>query len=170
MNDFCDNAGAENTADQQARKGDAMREVLEHHFIETLSLPKDAVAWLLGLWDAIQFMDDVADEDEISRDQFDNALYQMLVAMPGNPFFMSRANALLPVMMTAMLKWQTSDMLETVGEVDARTYMWRAGYYDVVLLVVQLCHGYDAALDLGPFVLKLYGEKLEDYQREFCDA
>ena len=170
MTDICDNAGAENTADQQARKGDPMREVLEHHFIETLSLPQDATNWLLSLWDAIQFMDDVADEDEVSRDQFDNALYQMLVGMPANPFFMSRAPVLLPVMVTAILKWQASDLLETAGEADARTYMWRAGYYDVVLFVVHLCHGHNTALDLGPFVLKLYGERLEDYKKEFSDA
>lgn len=172
MTDFSDNSGAETMARQQANPagGEPVREILEHHLIETLELPGQPVAWLLGMWDAIQFLDDVADGDDVSRDQLDCALNQLLVAMPSNPFFVAHASALLPVVAVQLLKWQASDKAEREGFADARSYMWRAGYYDLVLLVVQICHGYDIAVNMAPVVMGLYGEKLEDYQKEFEDA
>jgi hypothetical protein len=172
MTDFGDNGGAEMMARQQANPagGEPVREILEHHLIETLALPDQAVAWLMGMWDAIQFLDDVADGDIIFRDQIDRALNQLLVAMPSNPFFVAHASALLPVVAVQLLKWQASDKAEREGFADARSYMWRAGYYDLVLLVVQICHGYDIAVNMAPVVMGLYGEKLEDYQKEFEDA
>ena len=169
---MCDNAGAETTAYQQANsaRGEPVREILEHHLIGTLELPSQAVAWLLGMWDAIQFLDDVADGDEVSRAQLDRAMNQLLVAMPSNPFFVAHASALLPVVAVQLLKWQASDRAEREGLADARSYMWRAGYYDLILLAVQICHGYETAVEMAPVVMELYGEKLEDYQKEFEDA
>jgi len=165
---MCDNAGAETTAYQQANsaRGEPVREILEHHLIGTLELPSQAVAWLLGMWDAIQFLDDVADGDEVSRAQLDRALNQLLV----NPFFVAHASALLPVVAVQLLKWQASDRAEREGLADARSYMWRAGYYDLILLAVQICHGYETAVEMAPVVMELYGEKMEDYQKEFEDA
>ena len=167
--EICDDLGAETMARQQAcsAKGEPVREILEHHLIETLALPGQAVAWLVGMWDAIQFLDDVADGDEVSRAQLDRALNQLLVAMPSNPFFVAHASALLPVVAVQLLKWQASDRAEREGLADARSYMWRAGYYDLILLAVQICHGYETAVEMAPVVMKLYGEKLEDYQKEF---
>jgi hypothetical protein len=48
--------------------------------------------------------------------------------------------------------------------------MWRAGYYDLVLLVIQICHGYEKALLAAPSVMSLYGETLADYLGEFEHA
>lgn len=172
MSIFCDNADAETIATQQASsaKGEPLREVLEHHLIETLSLPDTAVSWLIGMWDAIQFLDDVADGDEVTRPEFDRALNQLLVAMPSNPFFTAYSTTLLPVVAVQILKWQASDDAERKGKADARSYMWRAGYYDLVILAVQLCHGYDVALKMAPIVMSMYGEKIEDYKEEFANA
>ena len=49
-------------------------------------------------------------------------------------------------------------------------FVWRAGYYDIVLAVVQIEHGVQAAMDIGPVVLNLYGESLEEYMKEMSDA
>jgi len=169
---FCDNGSAETMAPQQvcSEKGDQLREIIEQHFIGTLKLPSAATAWLLGMWDAIQFLDDVADGDEISRDRFDSALNQLLVAMPGNPFFAENASVLLPVVAVQLLKWQASDIAERRGDAGPVSFVWRAGYYDLVLLTVQICHGYDTAVDMSTTVMSLYGEKLDEYKKEFADA
>ena len=107
MTIFGDNTGAETMARQQANsaKGEPVREILEHHLIETLSLPEAATSWLMGMWDAIQFLDDVADGDEITRQEFDRALHQLLVGMPTNPFFTAYSSTLLPVVAVQLLKW-----------------------------------------------------------------
>jgi hypothetical protein len=170
--DFCDNADAETLAHQQAHPaiGERMREILEMNLKSAFDLPDAAVAWLVGMWDAIQFLDDVADGDTVSRSAQDRAFNQLLVAMPANPFFAANAGALLPVVAVQLLKWQASDMVERAGNADAKSYMWRAGYYDMVLLVIQICHGYEKALLAAPSVMSLYGETLADYLGEFEHA
>jgi hypothetical protein len=170
--DFCDNADAETLAHQQAHPaiGERMREILEMNLKSAFDLPDAAVAWLVGMWDAIQFLDDVADGDTVSRSAQDRAFNQLLVAMPANPFFAANAGALLPVVAVQLLKWQASDMVERAGKADAKSYMWRAGYYDLVLLVIQICHGYEKALLAAPSVMSLYGETLADYLGEFEHA
>lgn len=169
---FSNNYGAETMARQQANsaKGEPVREILEHHLIETLSLPEAATSWLMGMWDAIQFLDDVVDGDEITRQEFDRALHQLLVGMPTNPFFTAYSSTLLPVVAVQLLKWQASDHAERNGKADARSFMWRAGYYDLVLLAVQICHGYDVAVKMAPIVMGLYGENVDEYKQEFADA
>ena len=89
MTIFCDNEGAETMARQQANlaEGEPVREIIEHHLLDTLSLPEAATSWLMGMWDAIQFFDDVADDDNMPRSELDRTLNQVLVAMPSNPFF-----------------------------------------------------------------------------------
>lgn len=144
-----------------------MRHDLEIHFRQALNLPPSATAWLLGLWDAIQILDDVADGDEITRDDLNRGIFQMLVAMPANPFFAANSSALLSSVTSMILKWQASDAAERCGTANEVSYVWRAGYYDVILMVVHLCHGYDRAVELAPVVMSLYGETFDEYSKEF---
>jgi len=169
---FCNTEGAEKSSPQQAlpATGEQMREILEMNLRSAFDLPEPAISWLIGMWDAIQFLDDVADGDAIPKSAQDRAFNQLLVAMPANPFFAANAGTLLPVVAVQLLKWQASDMVERAGQADAKSYMWRAGYYDLVLLVIQICHGYDKALVAAPAVMSLYGETLADYLGEFEHA
>jgi hypothetical protein len=48
--------------------------------------------------------------------------------------------------------------------------MWRAAYYDLILEVVRLVHGFDEAANAAEYVAKLYGETYEDYVKEFNNA
>ena len=57
--------------------------------------------------------------------------------MPQNPFFARHAGTLLPVLSTMVLKWQASDRVEREGNADARSFTWRAGYYELVLIAVE---------------------------------
>ena len=69
-------------------------------------------------------------------------------------------------MAVQLLKWQASDKAERDGRADAKSFMWRAGYYDLVLFVNLLCNGPSAPI--AP--LSLYGETLADYLKEFPHA
>jgi hypothetical protein len=73
-------------------------------------------------------------------------------------------------MATQILKWQASDTSERNGNADAKSFVWRAGYYDVVLLCVAIVHGPKIAADVSEKVLRLYGEQLADYMKEFENA
>ena len=145
-----------------------MIEALEDHFINALDLPQPAADWLLDLWRVIQVFDDIHDGDEVADVM--PALWAGLVTMPGNPFYQANAAALQAAVATAILKWHAANEAESAGEADARSFVWRAAYYDVVLLAVLLSHGQAEALRLAPVVMMMYGEPFAAYQEECPNA
>jgi hypothetical protein len=142
---------------------------LQQHFTH-IGLPKEAQAWLLMLWSVIQFFDDVADADHIERNELDAALWNALVSMPDSQFFQQHRSVLVPLVANAILKWQASDLAERSKEADAKSFVWRAGYYDIVLSVVSLVHGPAKAIAGAREIMSMYGESFEDYLKEFANA
>lgn len=140
---------------------------LQSLFDEGLGLPPEATDWLLAVWAVFQVFDDVADGDEVRRSDLHDAIWNTLVRMPSNPFYAANSGALLPIMASAILKWVASDDAERAGRADEKSFVWRASYYDIVLLVVLLAQGKDAALAKAATVMSLYGETFEDYRKEF---
>ena len=136
------------------------------HF-ENLELPPEAAAWLMDIWRMIQLLDDVADGDAVTRADLDGAIWTSLVSMPANPFYLANYQALQAGLALLVLKWKASDDAERAGQADARSYVWRAGYYDLVLLVVLLTKGHATAMKDAVKVMHLYGEQLDDYLKEF---
>jgi hypothetical protein len=140
---------------------------MRQHFTDLLDLPDAAVEWLLDVWRMIQMLDDVADGDAVSRDDLNSIIWASLVTMPANPFFLANAAALQTALAQLVLKWQASDDAERQGQADARSFVWRAGYYDLVLLVVLLTKGHADAMKDAKTVMHLYGETLHEYLKEF---
>lgn len=145
-------------------------ESLDYCFREVLALPSSACEWLLLVWRSIQTFDDFADGDEVKRADLDALIWNALVAMPCHPFFLAHAPALGGALSTAILKWQASDRAERDGYADARSFVWRASFYDVVLVVLNLCYGPTVAQSKAHIVMHLYGETLDDYLKEFDHA
>jgi hypothetical protein len=145
-------------------------EWLRENLQKAFALPSPAIEWLVMLYDAIQVFDDVADGDPVDRQALDATIWNTLVGMNQNPFWIANSHNLAPVVATMILKWQASDQAERAGEADAKAFVWRAGYYDVVLMVIQLCHGVNSAKAMAKQVMQLYGETYEDYMKEFYHA
>jgi hypothetical protein len=143
-------------------------DMLEEHFTNTLDLPSAAVDWLLDLWQVIQVFDDAHDGDPVGDVM--PALWASLVSMPSNPFYVANAAVLQGAVANAILKWHAANEAEDAGEADERSFVWRAAYYDVVLLVVLLCYGQTEALRLAPVVMLMYGEPFAAYREEFPNA
>jgi hypothetical protein len=143
---------------------------LEYQLREALELPAPAREWLLLVWRSIQAFDDFADGDEVSREELDALIWHTLVTLPCHPFFLAHAHALGGALSTAILKWQASDRVERDGYADAKSFVWRASFYDVVLVVLNLCYGPTVAKSKAHLVMHLYGETLDDYLKEFEHA
>jgi hypothetical protein len=143
---------------------------LSRNLKEAFGLPNDAHDWLMGLWNVAQVFDDMADGDFPERDQLDRALCDALVLLPENQFYAANKHILLPLVALCILKWKASDDLERAGEAGAMSYVWRAGFYDLVLACVQIAHGMETAMEIAANVARLYGESLEDYVKEMRDA
>ena len=145
---------------------DWLKENLQGFF----ALPASAVDWLMMLYNAIQVFDDVADGDPVSREDLNATIWNTLVGMNQNSFWQVNSQTLTPIVAGMILKWQGSDQAERAGKADAKSFVWRAGYYDVVLMTVALCHGTQVATENAEKVMHLYGETLEEYLGEFADA
>lgn len=143
---------------------------LKENLQRVFALPAPAVEWLLMLWNAIQVFDDVADGDPVEREDLNATIWNTLVGMNQNTFWQANSHTLAPVVASMILKWQASDQAERAGKADARSFVWRAGYYDVVLMAVAVCHGTQRATQAAQQVMELYGETLEDYMKEFSHA
>ena len=141
-------------------------EILDHSF-ETLALGPDASRWLLDVWRAIQVFDDFADGDKVDRDDLNRAIWSSLVGLQMNPFHAQNAPALVPVLALQILKWHGSNAAESERRVDARSFVWRAGYYDLVLMVCCIVHGPEKAAALSPVVMRMYGDGYAEYLKEF---
>jgi hypothetical protein len=145
-------------------------DILEKNLGEGLRLPFDAVRWLLDLYHAFQVFDDFADGDPVKRNDLNAVIWNTLVGMHQNSFYMQNSFRLLPVISVNILKWQASDTVERANNADAKSYVWRAGYYDIALAVVEICHGPVFATQNAHIVLGLYGEAYDDYVKEFENA
>lgn len=133
---------------------------LNTHFKE-LGLPDAARVWLLDLWNVIQVLDDAMDGTPAGPVNVSRAAMAIFWDMPLNPFFRDNYAALQPVLKLQVLKWMAANDVEAQGLPDERSYMWRAGYYDIVLLVCALC-----GCDRGPAALLLYGETFAEYMED----
>lgn len=145
-------------------------EMLQRNFEEALQLPDDAVALLVMLYNVAQTFDDYADGDDVTRQELDALIWNSLVGIPQNRFYQLNQISLLPLIATTVLKWQGSDRAERKGQVDAKTFGWRAGYFDIVLFVFNLVHGPNNAIHSADVIMNLYGESFEDYAKEFENA
>lgn len=141
---------------------------LEH--FAPLNLPEATVRWLLDFWDVIQGLDDWRDNQEITAQEKEAVIYKVMFLLPNNVFFQYHSKELLPLVSNLVLKWIGANRLEDNREHLHKAYMWRAAYYDLVLEVVRLVHGFEAAANASDFVAKLYGETFEDYVKEFQNA
>ena len=131
---------------------------LSAHFT-TLGLPEAAKAWLLDLWNLIQVMDDARDGDRASPGDVDRAVKAIFLTMPLNDFYRQFPAVLQPVMVLAALKWEAANEMEAKGLADEKSYMARAGFYDVVLMTCHLC----GIENVGHAVMEMYGETFADY-------
>lgn len=143
---------------------------LEQNLKNVFCLPAVSIEWLKMVWDVMQFFDDIADNDPVKRTDLDTVIWSSFVGMPSNEFFIKNYQILLPILATSILKWQGADKAERAGLADEKSFVWRAGFYDVILIVMQICFGAEVAAKHAEQVMRLYGESFNDYLREFNHA
>lgn len=146
-----------------------MKSELQIHF-NNLELPESASTWLLDVWDALQGLDDWYDNDEVSKQEKQNVIYKVLVLLPASPFYQQFQASLAPVMSNLVLKWCAANEMEETGEANEVSYVWRAGYYDLILTVTTIVHGFEITSNVASYIAKMYGETFKDYLEEFSNA
>ena len=130
------------------------------HVFDALGLEKDPRWFLETIWDLLQFFDDVYDNDTVTN--FDSALYGAFLALPTNNFYRQHQGVLAPSIHLAIEKWKLANNYEENGKADAKSYMWRACFYDILALVCIL----DGKAHLSQLALAMYGETFDIYMKE----
>ena len=142
-------------------------QTLRTSLTDGLSLPADAVEWLCDLYAVTQVFDDFADGDPVERSDLNRTIYSSIVGMSMNPFFDMNRFTLRPILALALMKWQASDAAERGGNANEVSFVFRSGFYDVVMAVFLICHGREATEKHAELLMGLYGEKYSDYRKEF---
>ncbi|MCP4262914.1 MAG: hypothetical protein GY774_36200 [Planctomycetes bacterium] len=137
---------------------------------KAMGFPESAIEWLIMIWRIAQFFDDVADGDPVERLDLNAVLWDCLIGMNQNTFYQNHIPTLCPLVANAILKWQGSDNMERKGGSNAVSFVWRAGYYDLVLMVYFLVHGHKKASEDADLIASLYGESYDEYLKEFNHA
>jgi len=131
----------------------------------------DAVSFALQIWEAAQIWDDMKDGAKQGSDDVEDLLAWLAFGKEYSPFFAKYQPILRPALLGMYLKWSAANVLEVGDEDDInKAYMLRAGFYDVLHLMVWLVGGNDWARRVGPEIYRAYGETLNELKREFDNA
>lgn len=137
-----------------------------------LELPHNAHQWLIDFFETLQGLDDWYDGDDIPQYEKLKVIYNCLVVLSSNPFFLANHTRLHPLINSLILKWAGANAIEEEKDEEElpKAFMWRAGFYDIVLEVVSIAHGFEIATCMSSYVLKMYGESFDSYKKEFTNA
>ena len=140
----------------------ALAESLSHY------LDPDAVKLCLELLYLANFYDDVYDGDK-PKDVY-KALMIDMVSIRRNPFYLRFQDELNTLITSMSLQWIAANKLEEGKEHLEKSYMLRAGAYQIFAYCAFLCGGLDHYKNCGHEIYKLYGETFQDYSQEVNDV
>lgn len=125
----------------------------------------DVVPLLLELWDVMQIWDDAQDGDE---NDFAKGFETTFISMFNNPLYHQlNINFLFT---QVFYDWHAANVFESEGIELHKAYMLRAGWYRLLVSLVHMIQGKEAAKNAAPIVYKAYGETFEEYAEEFKNA
>jgi hypothetical protein len=127
--------------------------------LDTLGVPAPAKEWLLDIWHVIQLLDDAMDGDPVKPEAVSTVAWALFARIPTNPFYQQFVALLQPVLVLQLRKWEAANVIEAAGMANEKSYMWRAGYYDLVEMVCHLC----GLQGTGHAVTEIYGETFTEY-------
>jgi hypothetical protein len=138
-----------------------------NEMLDYLNLHGEPRQLMLDIWALFQVFDDAEDGDHIDKEELDRALWASLVRMPSNDFFAQYRKEIASVISVQILKWRAANQAELSGNADERSFVWRAGYFDILMYVYALVYGKDTATLNASDVMGRYIETFEEYKKEF---
>lgn len=131
---------------------------------------RDAIEFLLSVFSAAEFFDDVIDGDvELDKKTAVHVLFDLLVDLPLNPFFERHKLQLIPIVIVGINAWLDANVLEQGSDNDkALAYVLRDLYMELLSLVVYLTRGQAYLREHSVEMRKFFTqhESLEEYKRK----
>jgi len=139
----------------------------EHEFLQqVLKGHRSAVLFCELLFRISQVMDDIYDGDkEVSRRDFTEMMWEALVELPSNEFYMSNFAVLQPLVRSALNDWYDANELEHSGEHDQSiAFILRDQLTGLVSQCAYLVGGYQWLRHVSAEVRRFFhDETLVDY-------
>lgn len=136
-------------------------------YLEIYDSPRQ---FMLSIWSLIQVFDDIHDGDSVDEKEFNSAMWSAFIYLPTNDFYRQNGSALASVISTQIFKWRAANHAEKEGLANEQSFMWRAGYFDILMLVYSLVYGVDRAQADAYKVMNCYIETIDQYYEEFKGA
>lgn len=112
--------------------------------------------------------DDVADKDPVEEKDINKAFLLTFFEFQNNNIWVSCG--LNHHLLNVFLRWRDANVIEQDLDASdddlAKSYMLRAGLYDLFVIISYYLHGDEWAAKIGPYVRKFYGETYLGYVEE----
>lgn len=139
--------------------------------LTNLLVNENAVTFCMDLFQVSQLFDDSYD-NTLTKEQTYELLELTMVKIPQNPFYQAFFNKLQPLFESNILQWQSANMIEEGDNKESleKSYMLRANIYQIFHYCAKLLFGSEYAQQNSFNFQVLYGEKLEEYKKEFIKS
>jgi hypothetical protein len=127
---------------------------------------QNAISLSFMLLEVAHAWDDLIDGDPVEPNKINQVFRFLIYDIPVNPVY-RMIPGINEHMLNVYLRWRDATAMELDAEPDfEKTYMLRAGIYDMFLLIAYHLHGDEWAREIGPEVRSLYGETIASLKGE----
>jgi len=150
--------------EQDIRNANIIRENLS-----VLLEDNSAVDFCVTLFEISQLFDDIYDEGLLARKEVIDLIFKTIIHLPNNQFYSTFKNKLQPLIESYFLQWMSANSIEEFdGEKQLeKSYMLRAFIFQIYHFCGMLLKGKDFAISEAVVFQNCYGEKFEEYKKEF---
>lgn len=116
---------------------------------------QSAIDFFLLIANISQVWDDLIDKDQALQDgQINMMMWQALIELNENPFFLVNNQQLLPIMKKAIIDWLTANQHEANRDEKMLkvSYIKRSCVTDIAIYVAFLCGGLEHSLIYAPII------------------
>ena len=129
---------------------------------------ENSINFSLDLVRVSQIWDDLYDKDkDVSGDHVNYIFFKSIYELQKNVIW--QHCAIGEHLLNVFLKWNDANVLEKEKKNDSdlnKAYMLRAGIYDIFPIIAYHLHGLKWALEVGPLIMRYYGEDLDTFKSE----
>lgn len=149
---------------------DEHRKAFLFAFSEYYKGEQSAINLSIMLLEVVHVWDDFIDGDPVAPENIDRVFRYLIYDIPVNPVY-KLIPSLPDHMLNVYLRWRDATAMEKEKTPDLeKTYMLRAGIYDIFILIAHHLYGEEWSRDVGVKVRKMYGETLSSLKEEFKNA
>lgn len=148
------------TPEQESAFRQALGDVFKGHV--------GAVNLCMMLVEIAHAWDDIVDGDDIAETDVNRIFRYLIFDIPKSPIYQA-IPSLPDHLLNVFLRWRDANKLERMEPPEVeKSYMLRAGIYDIFQLIAYHMYGDEWAEEIGPKVRLLYGETIEGLRGELC--